>query len=96
MIAEQLQLNNTFAVRQELGYLYNQRGLLEQAEEINYYLWQETRLIAPEIRKTYYADALRNVGYLYYLQGKDFVARKRDHVYHVSGWNWCGTLLPAP
>lgn len=74
-ISDKLEINNTYMVRLELGYVYILCDELEKAKKINNDLWQETRRLAPEVRKTYYADALRNMGCLYYLQGNHFVAR---------------------
>lgn len=74
-ISENLSSHNTYMVRLELGYIYVVCGELEKAEKLNTELWRESRSLAPEIRKTYYADALRNVGYLHYRQGDHYVAR---------------------
>lgn len=74
-ISEKLISSNTYMVRLELGYCYILAERMDEANKINTDLWHETQILAPEIRKTYYADALRNMGYLYYLQGNHFVAR---------------------
>lgn len=74
-ISEKLISNNTYMVRLELGYCYILAERMDEANKINTDLWHETQILAPEVRKTYYADALRNMGYLYYLQGNHFVAR---------------------
>lgn len=69
-IAEDLSLSNTYMEQSELGYLYIICGRLKEAEAINTELLKETQSLAPEIRKTSYADALRNMGYLHYAQEK--------------------------
>lgn len=74
-ISENLSSHNTYMVRLELGFIYVVCGEIEKAEKLNTELWRESRSLAPEIRKTYYADALRNVGYLFYLQGDHYTSR---------------------
>ena len=49
-------------------------GDLTRAKPIVMDLWQETRLLAPEVRKTYRADALRNMSFLHLSQGSGFTA----------------------
>lgn len=68
-IGEDLLLHNTYTEQLELGYLYIVCGDIEKAIAINAKLLHETYSLASSIRKTYYADALRNIGYLYYAQG---------------------------
>ena len=78
-ISEKLVFNNTYMVRLELGYCYILDGKMEKAKNINSDLLHETQILAPEIRKTYYADAIRNMGFLYYRQGDSFSAKKMFH-----------------
>ena len=74
-INDKMDNNNSYTARIQLGRLYNEIGELEKSNLINGALWSETRKLASEVRRTYYADALYNMGVLYYKQEKFFIAR---------------------
>lgn len=69
-LSEKHIVSDTYATRLELGYIYIISGNSSKATEFNKNLLRETSLLAPEAQKTYFADSLRNIGILYYVQGK--------------------------
>lgn len=73
-IAEKMDNHNTYAVRLELGFQYLMAGEIEKAKPIVMDLWQETRALAHEVRKTYRADALRNMAFLHLAEGTGYTA----------------------
>lgn len=73
-IANEMENSNTYAVRLELGYQYLKAGDIAKAKPIVMDLWQETRALAHEIRKTFRADALRNMAFLHLAEGSGFTA----------------------
>lgn len=68
---------NGFAVRKELGYLYNVLGNVEASMQLNKTLIKEIRDLSPDVRGTYYADALCNYGMTLYIQGDYANANKK-------------------
>ena len=69
-IGNDIDYYNTYMVRQDLGYIYILNQDLRKAKEINEILRSETRILDPAVRKTYYADSLRNLGLQHYANGE--------------------------
>lgn len=73
-IADEMESHNTYSVRLELGFQYLMSGEFAKAKPLVMDLWQETRPLAHEVRKTYRADALRNMSLLHLIEGKGYTA----------------------
>lgn len=77
-ISENLVSHNTYMEQLELAYLYIVCGKRKEAIAMNIESFNEVKRLPVEIRKTFYADALHNIGYFYYANG--IHARSRDYL----------------
>ncbi len=65
-IHDEIQGTSNLAVRAELGYQLNVGEKWDESFTVNHSLYVETKKMDSEVRGPYYADALRNLGVLYY------------------------------
>lgn len=67
-ISEKIKDYGSLSAKLELGNLYNETGKLNLSKDLNTFLWRETRNMSQEIKETFYANALYNMGKLFLLE----------------------------